>query len=124
MLIWWLEGSKRLSKRVKKILKEAGPDKPLLVSDISLWEISMLHALGRIKLDRPLREWLEVATSPPLVYLQRITPAIATTIGDLPESFQRDPADRVLAATSIVTGATLVTADSRIRELKIIKTTE
>lgn len=74
----------------------------------------MLADQRRIQLDRPLREWLETATAPPLVKRIGITPAIAAETASLPSTFHRDPADRVLVATARVLGATLLTVDERI----------
>jgi PIN domain nuclease of toxin-antitoxin system len=37
-------------------------------------------------------------------------------VAELPESFHRDPADRILVATARVHGATILTADRRILE--------
>lgn len=55
ILIWWLEGGTRLSANQKAALNTVSPTQPLLVSDISLWEIGTLVELGRIKFSLPLR---------------------------------------------------------------------
>lgn len=114
VLLWWLGDAQRLSAEQRQILDAAGPESPLLVSDISLWEIATLAARGRVELRLPLREWLEAATAPPLVERTGITPAIAAEVAALPDSFHRDPADRILVATARVLHATLLTADERI----------
>jgi len=94
----------------------------LLVSDISLWEIATLHALGRIRLALPLRDWLERAVAPPLVQLCGISPAVASEVAALPATFHRDPADRIIVATARVMGATLLTSDRRITRSKVVPT--
>ncbi len=98
------------------------PSHPLLVSEISLWEVATLHSLGRIQLTIPLREWLDKAVAPPLVRRQGISPAIAAALATLPDSFQRDPADRILVATARVFGATLLTQDRRIVDAALVNT--
>ena len=70
----------------------------------------------------PLREWLDKAAAPPLVRRQGISPAIATELAALPVSFHRDPADRVLVATALVLGATLLTQDRRILDAALVET--
>lgn len=122
VLIWWLTDSTRLSPAQREVIASAGAASPLLVSDISLWEIAMLHSLGRIRLSLPLREWLEAAVAPPLVQRHGISPAIAAELASLPESFHRDPADRILVATARVLGATLLTRDRRIVEAALATT--
>lgn len=114
VLLWWLDDPDRLSSALREVVEAADSDSPLLVSDISLWEVATLHSLGRIRLETPLREWLDKAVSPPLVRRQAISPAVATEVAALPDSFHRDPADRILVATARVLGATLLTRDRRI----------
>ncbi|MCD4749965.1 MAG: type II toxin-antitoxin system VapC family toxin [Thermoanaerobaculales bacterium] len=114
IIVWWFEQNPRLLPAQKKTLATADAKSPLVISDISLWEISTLISLGRLKLRLPLRDWLERAVAPPLVRRIGISPAIAAEVASLPDSFHRDPADRILVATSRVLGATLLTLDKRI----------
>ena len=122
VLIWWLQDPALLSPAQKRVTDEAGKESPLRVSDISLWEIAALHSLGRIRLAIPVREWLEKAVAPPLVRRHGISPAIAAEVARLPDSFHRDPADRILVATARTLGATLLTHDRRIRESGLVET--
>ena len=82
----------------------------------------MLHGLGRIRLSLPLREWLERATAPPRVRRCGISPAIAAEVVSFPQSFPRDPADRIIVATARVLGATLLTSDGRIIDSEMVPT--
>lgn len=122
VLLWWVSADRRLSRSHARVLRRAREDAPVLVSDISLWEIAMLTDQRRIKLDRPLRDWLETATAPPLVKRIGITPAIAAETASLPSTFHRDPADRIIVATARVLGATLLTVDDRILTSAIVPT--
>ncbi len=122
VLLWWLGDRDRLSRDQRRVVGSADADAPLLVSDISLWEVAMLHSLGRIRLTIPLREWLGKAVAPPLVRRHGISPAIAAEVASLPDSFHRDPADRILVATARVLGATLLTQDRRIVDAALTDT--
>ena len=122
VLIWWLNDRNRLSPAQQDVVGSAGAELPLLVSDISLWEVSTLYSLGRIRLRLPLREWLDRAVAPPLVRRHGISPAIAAELASLPDSFHRDPADRILVATARVLGATLLTQDRRIVDAALVET--
>jgi PIN domain nuclease of toxin-antitoxin system len=124
VLLHWLEGGKRLSRPQKRIIDRANAESPLLVSDVTLWEIATLYGLGRIQLALPLRDWLDAAVAPPLVERVGISPAIAAETAVLPPTFHRDPADRILVATARVLGACLLTVDARIVESRIVKTLE
>lgn len=122
VLIWWLTDSARLSPAQQQVVASSSAASPLLVSDISLWEVAMLHNLGRVRLSLPLRDWLEAAVAPPLVRRHGISPAIAAELAALPDSFHRDPADRILVATARVLGATLLTQDRRIIDAALVAT--
>ena len=122
VLIWWLNDRRRLSPAQREVVGSVRPEEPLLVSDISLWEVATLHGLGRIRLALPLREWLDKAVAPPLVQRHGISPAIASEVAALPDSFHRDPADRILVATARVLGATLLTRDRRIVDAALADT--
>ncbi|MGH9318741.1 MAG: type II toxin-antitoxin system VapC family toxin [Vicinamibacteria bacterium] len=119
VLVQWIEGE-TLSKAHRRLIDKANEDDPLRICDISLWEIATLFELGRIQLDLPLRDWLERATAPPLVQRISITPAIAAEVAGLPDSFHRDPADRIIVSTARVLAATLLTRDRRIIDAKLV----
>ena len=122
VLVRWLTDSRRLSLAQREAIATVSEKSPLLVSGISLWEVATWHSLGRIRLSVPLRDWLEAAVAPPLVRLQGISPAITAEMAALPDSFHRDPADRILVATARVLGATLLTQDRRIIEAGLATT--
>lgn len=114
ILLFWFENEKRLSPAHRKLLASATSEDPLMVCDISLWEICTLYELKRIQLTIPLRDWLERATAPPLVQVCPITPAIASEVASLPATFHRDPADRIIVSTARVYDLKLLTQDDRI----------
>jgi PIN domain nuclease of toxin-antitoxin system len=122
VLLRWFEGGGRRSVAHRRAIDRANARRPLWVSDITLWEIATLHALGRIRLRLPLREWLDRATAPPLVARCGISPAVAAEVASLPASFPYDPADRIIVATARVLGATLLTSDARIIDAEVVPT--
>lgn len=122
VLLWWFETDSRLPKSHRKVINKADPNEPLLVSDITLWEIAVLFELGRIKLTLPLRDWLDRAVAPPLVQCCPISPAIAAEVASLPSTFHRDPADRIIVSTARILGALLLTCDDRIIKAAIVPT--
>lgn len=116
ILLHWMAGTVPLLKKHRDVIRAANEEEPLWVADITLWEIATLYSLGRIELDLPLRDWLERATAPPLVRRASLTPAVAADVASLPDSFHRDPGDRLIVSTARVLGATLLTRDDRIRD--------
>lgn len=121
VLIWWVSDPKRLSTAQRRVLQRS-ERQPVLVSDVSLFEVAQLVERGRLKLGRPLAEWLREATLPPHVERVGITPEIAAETAVLPPTFHRDPIDRLLVATARVVGATLVTRDEAIIESGAVPT--
>jgi PIN domain nuclease of toxin-antitoxin system len=122
ILLWWLGQDSRLSPEQRQVLEGATGENPLWVADITLWEIATLFSLGRIELALPLREWLEQATAGPLIERLPISPAVAAEVATLPDSFHRDPADRIIVATARVFGATLLTRDGRVIDSQLVPT--
>jgi PIN domain nuclease of toxin-antitoxin system len=88
----------------------------LLVSVISIWELGMLEERGRISLPIDVRTWVREASKKPGLSLAPFTPEIAIESSRLPGKLHGDPADRILAATARILGATLLTKDRRLIE--------
>jgi PIN domain nuclease of toxin-antitoxin system len=122
ILLWWFEKEQHLSRAERRVLGKASAENPVLVSDISLWEVATLFERGRIRLGLPLRQWLDQATAPPLVQTVPISPAVAAEIATLPSDFHWDPADRIIVASARVMGATLLTHDERIVQARVVPT--
>ena len=85
------------------------------VAAIVLWELAKLAQLGRITLDLNDPD-VESALATLHVWPLDLTVARASTRLD----FRGDPADELIAATSIVHGIPLLTRDRRIRRSKIV----
>ena len=80
----------------------------------------MLVEGRRLSLDVPFRDWLEAAAHPRSVRLLPIGPEVAVEIAALPPSFHRDPADRVIVATSRALDLPVLTHDDRIRRSRLV----
>ena len=106
-LLWWQAGSDRLSEPARDHLATA---RTLLVSPISCWEIAMLVARGRVRLDRPTAAWTRDLFAADRVVLAELTAAVAVAAAELP-GFHGDPADRFLYASARRQGVPLLTKD-------------
>lgn len=111
ILLWSLLDPSQLSKRVAHELED--PSNELWLSPISTWEILLLSEKGRIALDADPSTWLRGVFERIPFREAMINHEIAIRCRNLDLPHQ-DPADRFLAATSIVYGLTLVTADKRL----------
>jgi PIN domain nuclease of toxin-antitoxin system len=118
--VWWIERNPRLGERTVSALDQFPSHGRPYLSDISLWEIAMLVERERVHLTIPLREWLAAAADDRKVQRVRITPAIAAETAALPETFHRDPADRLIVATCLTLGAPLLSRDRLITRSKLV----
>ncbi len=109
MLVALLDGSLK-PREEAWVLEE-----PLAISDIVLWELAKLVQRGRLELDLDSATFAKVLAR---ITVIPISPAIATMSTRL--DFKSDPADELIAATSLVEGIPLLTRDRRIRQSKIV----
>ena len=118
--IWWVEQDARLGAKAIAVLDSLPADRRPFLSDISLWEVATLVDRGRLALDVPLEEWLDAAAHPRSVRVIAVSPRIAAEVARLPETFHRDPADRIIVATSRVHRMPVLTHDDRILTSRLI----
>ena len=116
ILLWWLIDERRLTKAHRGLLEKAEADGALRLATISLWEIALLVARGRVMLPGPAAAFLEDLERDPRLSWCPLTAQIAADAAGLGPEFPRDPADRIIAATARCEGLTLVTADQAIRD--------
>lgn len=85
------------------------------VSDIVLWEIAKLVSAGRIEAD------LDAAPLQSLLGALRVIPiSLAITRASTRLDFSSDPADEIIAATSVVERIPLLTRDLRILKSRMV----
>jgi PIN domain nuclease of toxin-antitoxin system len=109
VLIQALQGN--LRPRERALLS----DNPWGVAAIALWELAKLAQLGRIELNL---EDPQVESVLATVHVWPLDLAIARASTRL--DFRGDPADELIAATSVVHDVPLLTRDRRIRRSKIV----
>ena len=117
-LVWLSLSPDRLSKNASKAIK----NNSLIMSDISLWEIAMLMKSDRLIISTSYLEYVELLLTSFDIQVNPITPAIAKLSAEFNDSVNQDPADRIIAATSLVEDAPLVTADKNLIKVKTINT--
>jgi PIN domain nuclease of toxin-antitoxin system len=109
--LWWRDESPRLSETARTAIEEADG---IGVPTACCLEIATLDRRGRITLAGGATRWIRAALADPRVEEIPLTAEIAIEAGRLPDTFPGDPVDRVVYATSSVTGSRLVTRDRRI----------
>jgi PIN domain nuclease of toxin-antitoxin system len=84
------------------------------ISAIVLWEMEELHAKGRIRFGLHTPQLVRVVAG---LHIWPITLEVCMNLRRL--DFVSDPADELIAATSLTHGVALVTRDPRIRATKL-----
>jgi len=121
VVLWVKSDSARLSAKAKVTIEEARRHaEGLAISDITLLELATLAKKGRIQLSISLESMLQEIEAQ-FVVLPISSRACARTL-QLPASYPQDPADRIIAATAMVEGLPLLTADRVIRRSKALRT--
>ena len=86
----------------------------MALSSISLLEVAQKDPSKKGPILRiPIRQWFSTAL-PKQIRVFDLSPDIAAAAYEFGEDFHGDPADRIIAATSIVHRLTLVTSDKRL----------
>ena len=112
--VWWIRRDPRLGEAALAALDGFPPEGRPCLADISIWEVAMLVARRRLELVTPLAEWLEAASHPRSVHVLVISAAIASETALVARTALRDPADRIIVATSRVLELPLLTRDRAI----------
>lgn len=109
VLIFALAGT--VNARERRVLSGS----PWSISAIVLWELATLAQLGRIDINLEDRELVRTLS---VLHVWPIDLAVSRQSTRL--DFTGDPADEVIAATSIVHDLPLLTRDRKIRGSKIV----
>lgn len=115
-LVWSVENVAMLGKRAAVTIDEAAAEGAVYVSAVSFWELALKISQGRFRLAVTIANWradvlrLGVREVP-------VDGAIGIAANDL-DGLHKDPADRLIVATALGLGASLVTSDSKLLSWK------
>jgi PIN domain nuclease of toxin-antitoxin system len=121
VVIWIAQDQQRISSRAHNAItntREGGQG--LFVSSMTLLEVARLASQKRIQLTPNLEAFLREVERRFAVL--PITGRICVQAFEFPANYPKDPADRVIGATAVVEGLSLVTADQAIRQSKAVPT--
>ncbi|MGV3527104.1 MAG: type II toxin-antitoxin system VapC family toxin [Candidatus Sericytochromatia bacterium] len=108
ILLWYLEGNSRLPLDIRQQLDQSHVFK--FVSAVSFWELSIKQSLGKIKLKESPSQTMGLINRSNLRLLN-MQASHLSMLEQLP-FHHRDPFDRLLIATALSEGLTLISADS------------
>lgn len=112
----------KLSSRALRAVENGEKHGILICSDISLWEISMLIKKGRLDPGTDTISFINLALSARNIKVMPITPEIADMSSSHKAFVHHDPADRLIAATTLHYKGSLVTCDGLLRNIEELQT--
>jgi PIN domain nuclease of toxin-antitoxin system len=121
VVVWLALDQTHLSKSARAAIDDARQNGDgLAISDITLLELATLSSKGRIRLDISLESFLREVEAR-FIVLPISGRACVRALG-LPAAYPKDPADRIIGATALVEGLSLLTADRGIRRSRALHT--
>lgn len=108
IFLWLLLDADHLSENTRTLITQAAQESTLCLSAISIWEIALLDKGRRIALQQPFRQWIGESLKTPGLELIELSVDILCESVDLPGSFHKDPADRMIVATARVNNLLLI----------------
>lgn len=121
VVVWLAFEPKRLSRTARAEISSArGSADGLAICDVSLLELAALARKGRVRFGGTLESFLEEVESRFVVL--PISARACARAKEFPTGYPKDPADRIIGATALVQGLSLVTADREIRRSKAVST--
>jgi PIN domain nuclease of toxin-antitoxin system len=112
--LWLANGDTQLSSSSRQLIKTAAENQTIFISAISVWEVAMLAAKGRIQLNPSCPYWIKQALAPACITLLPLSPEISIESCYLPGAIHSDPADRMLIASARIEQLFLLTKDEKL----------
>jgi PIN domain nuclease of toxin-antitoxin system len=121
IVVWLAFDQTKISKNARAAIDDVRrKGEGLAISDMTLLELASLASKGRIHLNISLESFLQEVEARFVVL--PITGRACVRAQTLPPTYPKDPADRIIAATALVEGLELATADRAIRRSRAVST--
>lgn len=117
-LIWMVREPQRLSHNAREAIRHA--ESGLAISAMTVWEVAFLAASGRLSVHGTVEAFAEKIVG--RVAVRPITLQIALLAAQLPDTYPKDPSDKLIGATAMSEGITLITKDRGIRACQLVRT--
>lgn len=116
-LIWTVFNPDRLSERAREEIETC---ESLCTSIVSLWEIGIKQAIGKLDIDSTVSE-IEASCNSLGIEVIPLTAEHIDTMKILPMR-HKDPFDRIIIAQAITNGVSLISSDQHVMEYREVET--
>ena len=114
--LWMADDAPELSRQARTVV--TNPDNEVYLSVASVWEIAIKHALGKLPLPEPPRQFVPSQRTLLALATLPIEEAAVLALDRLP-ALHRDPFDRVLICQALTQGLVIVSPDPQIQQYPI-----
>jgi PIN domain nuclease of toxin-antitoxin system len=121
VLVWMVSDPARLSRTASREIQKAQRDRNCAIASMTLWELALLFQKNRLRGAGTIESAIRSILDDTGVKVLDITPEIADLSMAFPDSFPKDPADRLIGATSRAYGLMLITKDDHIRNCPLLR---
>ena len=119
-VIWFMLDPARLSAKAWEAMREAlRGEGRVLISAVTLVEITYLVERARLSEDASTRLWEAIRSPEPQVEVVPVDEAVAEAVQRIPRDVVPDMPDRIIAATALHLNLPLVTCDGKIRSSSV-----
>ena len=112
-VLWLAQIPELLSGAAVEAIDTARREDGLAIADKTLWELAMLISRGQVGVRTSIRDFLNEVEH--YFKVIPISSAIAERAMQFSKRYPKDPTDRLIGATALVSGYALVTADGPIQ---------
>ena len=121
VVVWIAMNPAKISKNARTAMDKARHgDSGIAISDMTLLELARLSSMEQVRFKTRLEVFLSELERRFIVL--PMNSRICVQAFDLPASYPKDPADRIIGATALVEGLPLITADQAIRKSRALTT--
>jgi PIN domain nuclease of toxin-antitoxin system len=113
VILWWISEPEQISSKARKIISDKNIK--VLISSVSIWEMSIKKSLGRLSFPSNLIQVLE-SEGFEMLPMNGIE---AISIAELPLIHQ-DPFDRMLVMQAKINDLVLITRDAKIIKYPVV----
>lgn len=114
--LWIISGDRQLSETGRVHFRD--PANEVYLSSVSVWEVMVKHALGRMPLPDAPERYLPLMRTRHGIAALPLEEGDVCFLGKLPPLHQ-DPFDRMLVCQALAHGLTLLTPDTMIRRYPV-----
>ena len=121
VLLWVVTSPGKLSRAAVREIRKAQQEGGCAIASISLWELALLFAKGTLRASGTIEASIQEMVDRAGVSVLEINSEIAGLAMAFPETYPKDPGDRLIGATARALGITLITQDGRILASPLVR---